>query len=363
MDVISALTVKNLTPPGYFNVSELATQPTKDYITWWNNVLSNRAIDSVNLKTLLLTPWLVNHLDSPRTPWLQYLTTMYGMGFFGGTNNQAAYLYRILSSSWSMSTIYNILVILQTFCLPPFSWFTMDSPNIKVGNMVSDLVDTGFLIFSTNVSPATPSPSAYAARAWTVPAGWSSAAASAVSYSRGYISGGNIVWCAPRLISDFSNAYVFAASVPVVVPSSGTVALIQDDGSGDISTIYYSDGVAWRKNSMPNADLGLVVPSGVRPIPEAITVWAPNPKTVPYAIDSKIAPPVSGSTQGYGTFATWANNSIYNDNITISVTQIAGGDTALATLIEVLRRIKPLIKTFTLIVSGSTYLINDVRQK
>ena len=58
MDVISELTVANLTPPGYFNLSANAKQSTKDYVTWWNNILSGMANNSVNLKTLILTPWL-----------------------------------------------------------------------------------------------------------------------------------------------------------------------------------------------------------------------------------------------------------------------------------------------------------------
>ena len=362
MDVISALTVKNLTPPGYFNLSASAKQPTIDYVTWWNNILAKRANDSVNLKQLLLTPWLCDHPDSPRTPYLQYLTTLYGMGFFGGTNNQAAYLYRLLSSAWSLSTIFNINMIIQTFSLPPFSWFTIGSPGITAGNLILSLMDTGFLIYSTASSPATPSPTAYSPRAWTVPAGWTQKAASAVKYSRGYISGSTIIWCAPRPISDFNNVYVFSVNIPVAVPSAGTIAIVNDDGTGDIASVYYCDGAAWRKNSTPNEDLGLVNPTGIRPSPEATTVWAPNPATVSYAVDSQVPPPASGASQGYGTFATWANNAIFTDEITINVTQVSGGTVALATLIEVLRRVKPLNKTFTINISGVAYVITDVRQ-
>jgi len=115
---------------------------------------------------------------------------------------------------------------------------------------------------------------------------------------------------------------------------------------------------------MPNMDLGLVNPlTRIRPDPEAITVWAPDPTTVSYAIDSAIPPQSDGPTEGYGTFATWAETSIFNDQISISVTQIAGGDTGLAILIELLRRIKPVNKVFSLDVSGTAYTITDVRQK
>ena len=364
MDIVSELTVANLTPPGYFNLSEAAAPATKSYTAWWNNILQARAADIVNLKTLLLTPWLYDHPDTPRTPWLQYLTTLYGVGFFSGTNNQAAYLFRLLSSAWSVSTLYNITLILQVFSLPPFSWFTMGSPWISVGNLVSSLIDTGFVIYSTAASPATPAATAYAARNWTVPAGWTQGAASAVKYSRGYISGGNIVWCAPRPVADFQNAYVFSAAVPIAVPPAGTIAIVNDDSTGDIGSIYYSDGAAWRKSSTPNADLGLVDPTGGRPSPEAFTVWAPDPATVTYAIDSQVPPPIGGPTQGYGTFATWANNAIYTDRVTLQLTQIAGGTLAIATIIECLRRVKPVNKLIYLDVSGvGTYTIYDVRQK
>jgi hypothetical protein len=366
MDVTD-FTVANLTPPGYFNLGPNALQSTKDYVQWWNNILSDMAGDSVNLKTLLLTPWLYDYYPTsgPVVPWLQYLLNMYGIGFFTGLNSQAAYLYQLVSSAWSTSTIFNITMILQTLSLPPFSWFTGGNPPITAGNLVPSIMDTGFIIYSTAGSaPATPTPSDYSPRNWDVPAGWANSAASATYYCRGYISGATVVWSAPRPVSDFENAYVFSAAVPVAVPTAGTVAIVYDDSTGDIGSIYYSDGSAWRKNSTPNADLGLVNPgTGTRPDPEAITVWAPDPTTVSYAIDSAIPPQSDGPTEGYGTFASWADTAIFNDQISISVTQIAGGTVALAVLFELLRRIKPVNKTFSIDISGTQYTITDMRQK
>lgn len=367
MDVVTELTVANLTPPGYFNLGPNALQPTKDYTTWWDNILSDMADNSVNIKTILLTPWLYEDypISGPVVPYLQYLLDTYGLGFFIGLNSQAAYLYKLVSSAWSTSTIFNIQMILQTLSLPPFSWFTEGSPSITAGNLVPAIMDTGFIIYSTSVTlPATPSPSAYVARAWVSPTSWTNSAASATYYSRGYISGATIVWSTPRSISDFLNPYVFSAAIPVSVPTAGTVAIVNDDSSGDIASVYYSDGTAWRKNSIPNLGLGLVDPiTGIRPIPEAVTVWAPNPSTVTYAIDSAVPPPVTGPTEGYGTFSTWAETAVFNDQITIYVLQIAGGDNALAILMELLRRIKPVNKTFSIDVSGTVYTITDMRQK
>lgn len=362
--VLTDLTVAELTPPGYFNLSANASSITTDYITWWNAILANRANDAINLKTLITTPWLIDHNATPRTPWLKYLLNIYGFGFFSGTNNQAAYLYRLISSAWSRSVITNIAVIVQALGMSPFSWFTAEAPGVTVGNLVASLVDTGFLIFSTAGSPpATPSNTTYAARAWETPSGWTRAAASATYYCRGYLSGGDIVWCTPRDVSDFENDYVYSAAVPVAVPSAGTIALVNDDSTGDIGSIYYSDGTAWRKNSMPNADLGLVDPEGDRPDPEAYTVYAPNPATAGYAIDSQVPPPTDGPTEGYGTFAGLADTAEYTDTITVTVTQIAGGSLAIATLIELLRRIKPLYKSITLIISEVNYNISDARAR
>jgi hypothetical protein len=358
------LTVKALTPPGYFNLLEDAPAAHRAYITWWNTILAYRAADTEALRELILTPWLVDFPDYPRIPWLLYLTSSYGMGFSTGTNNQAAALYKLLSTAWKKGIIYNLLLVLGTVCLPPFSWFDSEyTPQILIGDLVSSITDTSFLIYSTASSPATPSPTTYVARAWTTPAGWTRAAASAVKYSRGYLSGGNIVWCAPRDVSDFLTSPYFSADIPIAVPSAGTICIVDDDGTGDRSVIYYSDGSAWRKNSMPNIDLGLVNPIGARPDPEAIAVWSPNPASVTYPVVSQNPPPLTGRTEGYGTFASWSNTSITANQIKLSMHQLSGGDMAISTLIELLRRIEPIGKIFTLFIDSVEYNISDARSQ
>jgi len=361
MDLITELTVKNLTPPGYFNLSDNALQPTKNYAEWWNNILSLRANEATNLKTLLLSPWLYDHPNYPRTPWLQYLLNQYGFGSYLGTNNQAAYLYRLVSGAWDRSFLSNLLRVFELASLPPFSAFTLVSGGISVGNLVSSIIDNGFIIFSTASSPATPSATVYTARDWTVPATWTDEPSEAVSYSRGYISGLNIVWCAPRPVSDFSNDYYFSAAVPVAVASEGTIVIVNDDSTGDIGSVYYSDGTAWRKSSYVNADLGLVTLGGARPDPEAITAWSPDPESITYEISSDIPPVADGNTEGHGTFATFANNSSYTGTLTILLNQNYGGDEARAVLIEGLRRIKPLNKSFLLYIDDVEYTVNDAR--
>jgi len=364
MDLSAKMTVAALTPPGYFNLASDAPATHKAFITWWNRILADRAAQATALKTLILTPWLVNHLDSPRTPWLDYLLRLYGFGFFGGTNNQAAALYKLVSSGWSRSTIKNILLVIQTLCLAPFSWFAsvLVSP-IMVGSLLPSNTDTGFIIYSTAGSPpATPDPTAYAARAWATPSGWTSVASSATYYSRGYISGATLVWCPPRPVSDFTAPPAYSASIPVAVAATGTICIVENDETGDRGVIYYSDGSAWRKNSFTNVDLGLVVTGADRPVPEAVTVFAPNPASVTYAIDSAQPPPASGPTQGYGTFSTWAGTAIMTNEITIQLQQLAGGLTALATLFELLRRIVPTGKTFAVVIDEKKYYITDKRQ-
>lgn len=358
------LTVKELTPPGYFNQAEDAPALSAAYITWWNNILAARANDANSLNTLIQTPWLVDHLDYPRTPLLSHLLNLYGFGFFTGTNNQAASLYKLVSTAWSNSSARNILLVAQSFCLAPFSWFDINFlPHLVAGNLLVSQMDTGFIIYSTAVSvPATPADTAYSAREWTAPTGWANAPASATFYSRGYISGTVLKWCAPRPVSDFENTAIFSASVPVAIASAGTICIVDDDGTGDKGAVYYSDGSAWRKNSYKNIDLGLVTVEGARPDPEAITVWAPNPASVTYAVDSQTPPPADGDTQGYGTFSTWAETAIFTNEITIQLHQIAGGSMALATLFEALRRVKPTGKTFTVKIDGTDYNISDSRQ-
>lgn len=364
MDLAAKMTVAALTPPGYFNLADDAPATHKAYITWWNTILARRAAQAQALQALILTPWLVDHFDSPRTPWLDYLLRQYGFGFFGGTNNQAAALFKLVSNGWNRSTIKNIIMVVQTLCLAPFSWFDSTLvPYITAGNLIPSNTETGFIVYSTAATiPATPSPTAYAARAWSSPSGWTQTASSATYYSRGYISGATLVWCAPRPVSDFATPPAYSASVPLAVASAGTLCIVYDDGTGDSGSVYYSDGTAWRKSSYPNADLGLVTPGAARPDPEAITVFAPNPATATYAVDSNQPPPADGLTEGYGTFATWAATTITTNNITIQLSQLAGGTTAIATLFELLRRIIPTGKTFIVNIDSDTYTITDKRQ-
>ena len=364
MALTNKMTVAKLTPPGYFNLADDAPATHKAYITWWNAILSGRAAQATALQTLILTPWLVSHLDYPRTPWLDYLLRQYGFGFFGGTNNQAAALYKLISNGWNRSTIKNILLVIQTLCLAPFSWFDSTLvPQIITGNLLPSVTDTGFIIYSTAGSvPSTPSATTYAARGWITPTGWTNAAASATFYSRGYISGATVVWCAPRPVSDFLLPCTFSASVPLAVGSTGTICIVATDSAGDYGVVYYSDGSAWRKNSYTNADLGLITPGVLRPVPEAITVFAPNPASATYAIDSNQPPPVSGPTAGYGTFSTWSATAIMTNEITIQLHQLAGGSIAIATLFELLRRIIPTGKTFIVDIDTVKYYITDTRQ-
>ncbi len=358
------MTVAALTPPGYFNLASDAPAMHKAYITWWNGILSDRATQAEALKMLILTPWLVAHQDYPRTPWLSYLLKLYGFSFFGGTNNQAAALHKLISNGWNHSTIKNILFVLQTLCLPPFSWFDSTLvPQIITGNLLPSYADTGFVIYSAaGTLPPTPAPTAYAARAWATPHDWTSSAASASYYSRGYISGATLIWCAPRPVSDFANPPAYSASIPVAVAAAGTLCIVENDGTGDHGTVYYSDGMTWRKSSYTNIDLGLITPGVARPVPDAVTVLAPNPATVTYAIDSAQPPPADGPTEGYGTFSTWAATAIMTNEITIQLHQLAGGSIATATLFELLRRIIPTGKTFIVNIDSAKYYITDKRK-
>lgn len=362
------LTVRNLTPPGYFNQAENAPQAHRNYLTWWNNILALRLNEVDTLRTLVLTPWLFEFPDSPRNPWVNYLLTQYGFAFFGGTNAQAAHLYKLVSGSWYPSTIKNFSIALQTLSLPPFEWFEVDFlPRVSAGSFVPAYSDTGFVVYTSDYA-GEPVPVDYTARSWLAPSGWTRTPSSAVKYARGYISGSQIVWCASRFVAtDFTLPFAFSADVPLAVASVGTLVIVNDDGSGDRFCIYYSDGSVWRKNSPTNPGLGLVIPEGARPVPEALTVYAPNPATAGYAISSEAPPPADGLTQGYGTFAAHSGTTVFSGILTVQCKLLTDNPAALATLIGVLRRVKPA--NFTLILKVTnladeilTFTIADARE-
>lgn len=349
MTLAEKSTVLKLTPPWYFNTRQGATQKTKDFITWWDNILANRVQNQELLRTLILTPWLFTFPDTPRNPWLNYLLSTYGFAFFGGTNTQASALYKMVSGSWSLSAIENFALCLGTFAMPPFQWIDVGFiPRVSAGIFVPSIADTGFIVFSSDSSPSAPASVTYNPRNWLPPTGWTRSPNNAVWYARGYISGGNIVWCTKQLTNDPAYPltggvppFYFSADVPLAVPAVGVIAIVEDDSSGDRNTIYYSDGSVWRKSSTPNADLGLVDPTGPRPVPEAITVYAPNPATINYALQSQKPPPSDGPTEGYGTFATFGNLSTFSGELELQVKLTTESPVALATLIAMLRRIKP----------------------
>lgn len=363
MSIATNLTLQKLTPPGYFDLSEAAESLHRDYMSWFKQQLDYQSAIAGDLKTLVLTPWLVDFADAPRSPWLNYLLKTYGFGFYAGTNDQAAALYKLISGAWDKSLVDNVKKILDTFCLPPFSWFAIDLlPRVFSGILVPAITDTGFLIYTTESSPSTPTDSTFAIRAWVVPSGWTRGAASAVKYCRGYVSGSVIKWCAPRSVADFENETYFSETLPLAVPSAGTLCIVLNDGTDDVNSVYYSDGSAWRKNSLTNVDLGLVPTSGARPVPEATAIWSPNPSSVTYAISSSLAPPSDGGSKGYGTFAGWADIDIINNELKIRLSQIAGGDLAISSVISVMRRVKPLQYKLVVDIDHVSYTVSDARE-
>lgn len=368
-------TVVKLTPPGFFNTRESATQKTKDFVAWWDTILAERVSDENLLRQMILTPWLFTFPDTPRNPWLNYLLSQYGFAFFGGTNNQAASLYKMVSGSWSTSSIENFALALGALAMPPFQWLDVDFiPRVSAGIFEPSIADTGFVVYSADASPAAPANVTYTPRSWAAPSGWTRQPSNALWYARGYLSGTDIVWCTKQLTDDPAYPdtggvppFYFSATVPGAVPSAGVLCIVDDDSTGDRRAVYYSDGTAWRKTSTPNADLGLVDPAGARPVPEAITVWAPNPATINYALTSQKPPPADGATQGYGTFSTWGNLSTFSGELELSVKLLTDSPVALATLIGVLRRIKPANFVLRLRIvhvdeSVEIILISDLRE-
>jgi len=374
MSLADELTVAKLTPPWYFNTRQDATQKTKDFITWWNNILAERAEEAEKLRKLILTPWLYTFPDAPRNPWLGYLISQYGFAFFGGTNTQAAALYKLISGAWSPSNIENFTRMLGTLAMPPFEWIEVDFlPRVSAGTLVPSVSDTGFIVFTSDEYAAEPDTVEYTPRNWLAPENWTRSPNNAVKYARGYLSGGYIVWCESRYTDDpdypptGNPPFYFSADVPLAVPSAGIICIVNDDGTGDMRSLYYSDGTAWRKTSTPNADLGTVDPVGPRPEPEAITIFSRNPALVTYAVQSQTKPPSDGNTEGYGTFSGYGNLDVFSGELEVSVKLLTESPVALATIIELLRRLKPasfVLRMRLMHVTGDVEIvfISDMRE-
>lgn len=344
------ISFKSLTAPGYFNFSDSQSADTAKYVAWFD-ALTNYIKQNAERFDSFFRLWKTQDYSGTtinRTPYVEYLLKLYGIQWFNGTDEDAVKVIGLVSRSYVQSTITNIQYLLQALSEAPLSW-TNGIAQIASGGKKSAIFAENLIIFSTSVGlPATPSPQVYPDKSWLAPVGWTKQPSSATYLSRGYLSGGNIVWSAPISTSTaFKYTTVSTLGTLPGSPSTGDVAIVASDGSGDYGAVYYYDGAVWRKNSTPNSYQGSVGQINAR------AVFAPDPDTT--QVSSSIQPPVSGPSQGYGIYGSLSSFEIGSLQIYILADLTTEGNNNLSIIMYLLRKLKPTIDRMFL-----NYSINGV---
>lgn len=350
---------KSLTAPGFFDFSETQTPTTQKIIAWFDAV-SAIVQNQTNLYDAIFRQWEskdYSGITISRTPYLENLLTQYGLRWFLGSNTQAAALLSFLSSGFGDNDALNFQAFFNFISAPPLSWIDNSSNPFQIvsGSKIPTKPAEVFILFSSSVStPPTPPNVLYAPRAWTAPSGWSLNPSSSSYVSRGYLVGTNIVWTTPQNTAT-QPQFFLVASLATLPPSppAFSLASVLSDGSGDVGAIYFYDGAVWQKNSSPNVNQGGLPFLIGAPLPRAVA--APDPASVSYPVSSDIAPPATGGSQGYGMYAGLSPQIISSSIFIVSILFTASGFQNLASVINVLRRIKPTLFRLTIAytVSGS----------
>lgn len=343
-------TFRSLTAPGYFNFS--GTQlPLTGKISDWIDLLLERWTEQAILYDNFFRLWATytySGLTLPRAPYVDYLMYQYGISWFQGNNAQSIGILDLVSRGYSTSTSRNITFTFDALALPPFEW-CIAPVQIVYGSQKPAISAETLIIFSDSVSlPATPSPTPYSPRNWEAPVDWTLYPSESTYYSRGYLDSGDIVWMDPQSTADpkpFYNVELLADLPPA--PDTGSLGGVEDDGTGDVGSIYYFDGSDWQKTSTPNANQGQVI-GGVFDDPSPRSVAAPNPDTSTQPITSETSPPADGPSQGYGIYGGLAQQDIQARAINMIITLTDAGVANLGMIINLLRRIKPTLNQFIL---------------
>lgn len=346
MNIFGTQVFKKYIAPGYLNFSG-TQQPYTAKISNWFNLVMQQWVSQGNLFDSFFRTWMTHDYSTStvnRTPYIGYLLSQYGVSWFNGSDTQAAALIGYISKGYSGSTSSNINSLFNILSTSPFFW-VITPIQIVHGQQYPAISQETLIIYSISVSlPVTPSPQAYTARAWAAPIGWSQTASSATFFSRGYLSGGNIIWMSPQSTSTIFPFYDVAniAGLPVA-PVTGSLAGVFDDSTGDVSSVYYYDGAQWRKTTTTNVDQGQVTTSIPTPQPRAVS--APLTSSV---INSATPPPVSGPSQGYGMYAGLSQTTLSANQILLSVILTDDGLDNIGMIINLLRRIKPSLNRLVL---------------
>lgn len=339
-----------LTAPGYFNFSDSQSADTAKYVAWFDALTDYIKLHAIRFdnffrlwKTFDYSSCTIN-----RTPYVEYLLRLYGIQWFNGSDEDAVKVIGLVSRSYVQSTIANLQYLLTALSQVPLSW-TNGIAQVASGGKKPAIFAENLIIFSTSVGlPATPAPQVYPDKSWISPVGWTKQPSSATYLSRGYLSSGNIVWSAPISTSTaFKYTTVSTLGTLPGTPSTGDVAIVADDSSGDYGSVYYYDGSTWRKNSTPNSYQGSVGQVDAR------AVFAPDPDTT--QISSSIQPPVLGPSQGYGIYGSLSTFEIGTLQIYILVDLTTEGNNNLSIIMYLLRKLKPTIDRMFL-----NYSINGV---
>lgn len=332
-------TFQQLTAPGYFDFSGSQTAKTAAMVAWFDGVTADLETQA-NLFDETFRLWATRDYSAvtvSRHPWLLHLMKQNGIEWFHGSNQQAAALLSYVTKSYPVSIAQCFQELFDFLVAAPIEWITT-AGSIGAGYNTPVKYAETLVIYSTSVSlPSTPANITYDERAWLAPAGWSKTASSATFYSRGYLSGGDIVWMTPRSTTGLSMMSDAAslASLPVS-PATGDLCGVKDDGTGDVGAIYCYDGATWRKTTTPNANQGLV---GVDASRESSGVYAPETGY----ISSVGAPPVGGPTDGYGFYGLYGSYDLRESGIFLSMALTSDGVSNLGMIIMLARRIKPAL--------------------
>jgi hypothetical protein len=333
-------TFQQLTAPGYFDYSAQQTEFDVKINTWLNNT-TEIIQENTNLMDSIFRLWASRSYSLTTvtmTPWIRYLLFQNGIGWYNQNLAIAVKLLIYVTRSYPSSAI---LCFQQYFAfLFDIGWITQVGQILFSPATPAKFSET-FLIYSTSGSPpSTPAPSTYTPLLWTAPTDWTIAASSATYYARGYIDSGNIVWMTPQDVNTvfLMTDYELLADLPGSA-STGQLAGVNDDGSGDVGSIYYFDGSVWRKTTGANANQGLVV--GQAPPVPGSSVWTPESDTY----SSGVQPPVDGPSEGYGYYGIYGQLELKAKRIDIIINLTESGVANLGLIVFLFRKIKPTLNS------------------
>lgn len=340
-------TFQQLTAPGYFDYSSLQTDFDKKINEWFNSI-TGLIQDNINLMDSIFRLWASRSYAETTvtmTPWIKYLLTQNGIGWFNQGLEIAIQLLIYVTRSYPMSAV---LCFQQYFTfLQDVGWITQPGQILFSTATPANFSET-FLIYSTSPTlPPKPDGIIYTPLTWQAPPGWSKTAENATYYMRGYVRPigpeaiNYIVWCNPLSVNVvYPMQDVTSIAELPIFGAEGNLVGVYDDGSGDIGSIYYFDETAtWRKTTGKNANQGQL--AGQVPPQPGSSVFAPESDTY----SSGIQPPVDGPSEGFGYYGIYSQLELASKRINIIINLTEDGVDNLGLIVILFRRIKPTLNS------------------